>query len=401
MEPVMRYCDVTNPVSRVAFFWGLMAFMPVGMNYLGLFMLFSAVLWRQDVKTRWLRLWASMMGPALLLFAGWTLLVLVLQPSWYVQSASNLWHGTRIFLTIALAASLCKNEARAALQGFMLSSSCVVVLILAYKFGLLDSYPYWQHLLEPGTNKSIGASILLCMFVAILVASALSSSGRSRWLLLLVALVVMVILVETLSKRTGIVACILALVCVTLHLWRKYKWRWALAVVALALSCALLWITSPGLQAQFVQGIREVKEGLSGIVKVESWNVRIQMVKHTLDMMAERPLLGWGIGAWNNQWQARVPFEIAGFNMPHNDFLWMGAQAGWPGAVLWLALMLSGLGLAWKTQGWKGAAATACILIACFSALVNNGTRDATIGLPILLVTGLLISFARPDISSD
>ena len=393
----MRYFDVTNPVGRVAFFWGLMAFMPVGMNYLGLFMIFGAVLWCQDVKTRWLRLWASMMGPALLLFAGWTLLVLVLQPSWYVQSASNLWHGMRIFLTIALAASLCKNEARAALQGFMLSSCCVVVLILAYKFGVLDSHPYWQHLLEPGTNKSIGASILLCMFVAILVASALSSSGRSRWLMLLVALVVMVILVETLSKRTGMVACILALVCVTLHLWRKYKWRWALAVVALALSCALLWITSPGLQAQFVQGIREVKEGLSGIVKVESWNVRIQMVKHTLDMMGERPLLGWGIGAWNNQWQARVPVEIAGFNMPHNDFLWMGAQAGWPGAVLWLALMLSGLGLAWKTQGWKGAAATACILIACFSALVNNGTRDATIGLPMLWVVGLLISFARPD----
>jgi O-antigen ligase len=273
----------------------------------------------------------------------------------------------------------------------------VVVLILAYKFGVLDSHPYWQHLLAPGTNKSIGASILLCMFVAILVASALSSSGRSRWLMLLVALVVMVILVETLSKRTGMVACILALVCVKLHLWRKYKWRWALAVVALALSCALLWITSPGLQAQFVQGIREVKEGLSGIVKVESWNVRIQMVKHTLDMMGERPLLGWGIGAWNNQWQARVPVEIAGFNMPHNDFLWMGAQAGLPGAVLWLVLMLSGLGSAWKTQGWKGAAATACILIACFSALVNNGTRDATIGLPMLWVMGLLISFARPE----
>ncbi len=393
----MRYFDVTNPVGRIAFFWGLMAFMPVGMNYLGLFMLFGAVLWHQDVKTRWLRLWGSMMGPALLLFAGWTLLVLVLQPSWYVQSASNLWHGMRIFLTIALAASLSKNEALAALQGFMLSSACAVVLILAYKFGVLDSHPYWQHLLEPGTNKSIGASILLCMFVAILVASALSSSGRSRWFTLLVALVVMVILVETLSKRTGMVACILALVCVTLHLWRKHKWRWALAVVALALSCVLLWITSPGLQAQFVQGIREVKEGLSGIVKVESWNVRIQMVKHTLDMVAERPLLGWGIGAWNNQWQARVPVEIAGFNMPHNDFLWMGAQAGWPGAVLWLALMLSGLGLAWKTQGWKGAAATACILIACFSALVNNGTRDATIGLPMLWVVGLLISFARPD----
>ncbi len=89
-----------------------------------------------------------------------------------------------------------------------------------------------------------------------------------------------------------------------------------------------------------------------------------------------------------------MPAEIAGFNMLHNDLLWMGAQCGVVASLAWLALMLSGLGLAWKACGWQGAAA-ACILVATFSALVNNGTLDATIGLPILWVMGVLISLTR------
>jgi hypothetical protein len=73
-----------------------------------------------------------------------------------------------------------------------------------------------------------------------------------------------------------------------------------------------------------------------------------------------------------------------------------------PGALAWLALMLSGLGVAWKAVGWQGAAAVGCIVIASFSSLVNNGTRDATIGLPMLWVMGLMISLARTtDRSAD
>lgn len=395
MSAGLRLSDNTNPVSRVAFFWGLVVFLPVGMNYLALFLLMAAVLFCNDAKTRWQRLSANLVGRALLFFAGWTLLVLWLQPSWHAQTPSNLWHGVRIGLTVALAASLGAAEARAALRGFMLGGAGVVILVMANQLGILDSHPLWQHLLEPGTNKTIGASILLSMGLAVLVASALETSGRVRWLMVLAALLVVIIVVETLSKRTAMVACLLAAIGVVMHWGRGYKWRMLLALLAMGFAVLVLWFSNPGLQAQFMQGIREIREGLGGDVKMESWNVRIQMLQHTLDMVAERPWLGWGIGAWNDQWQSRVPAEISGFNMPHNDFLWMGAQAGVPGAVAWLMLMLSGLGVAWKAQGWTGAAATACILIACFSALVNNATRDATIGLPMLWIMGVLISLAR------
>jgi O-antigen ligase len=81
--------------------------------------------------------------------------------------------------------------------------------------------------------------------------------------------------------------------------------------------------------------------------------------------------------------------------MPHNDALWMGAQAGVVGAFSWMFLMLSGLWQTWKSRHWMGAAATASICIATFASLVNNGTRDATIGIPLLWIMGVMISYSR------
>ena len=108
-----------------------------------------------------------------------------------------------------------------------------------------------------------------------------------------------------------------------------------------------------------------------------------------------KPLWGWGIGSWNDQWRMRVPQELAEFNMPHNDALWMGAQAGILGAFLWMSLMMSHVNSSWKIRNAWGASACAAIFMATFSSLVNNGTRDATIGLPMLWMVGVLISLAR------
>ncbi len=179
-----------------------------------------------------------------------------------------------------------------ALHGFMLACAAVVCLVLAHHIGLLESHVYWQHLLAPGTNKTIGASILMSMAVAVLVARALETREGRRWGLLLAALLIMGIVVETLSKRTAMVGILIALAVTMLHFWRDYKWRWILAMGVMAVAGAIAWQTVPELQPQFMKGIMEVQEGLSGEVKVESWNVRIQIIRHTLDMIAERPLLG-------------------------------------------------------------------------------------------------------------
>ncbi len=384
-------------VAQIAFWWGLLAFLPVGVNYLGLFALSGAVVWRGDGAVRWARLKDSLLYPALLFFGVWTLWIVAWQDTWYDRSGSNLWHQARIFLTIALAASLTTTEAKSAIKGFMWGSSLVLMLVVAHHAHLIPMHSFWEHLIISGTNKTIGASVLLSLAAGVLMAHMLTSTGQSRLLSLIALITLLVIVTMGLSKRTGIITSLMAMGLVIVHMWRSHPWRWLVALVSMLVIVMLTWYTSPELQAKFHQGIQEVQEGIAGAVKVESWNVRIHMIKHTWEMMAERPYMGWGVGAWNTQWQQRVPVEIGGFNMPHNDALWMGAQAGVLGAFSWLFLMLSPLGLAWKARSWMGAAATAGICVATFASLVNNGTRDATIGLPMLWMMGVLISLCRID----
>lgn len=382
-------------VARIAFLWGLLAFMPVGVNYLGLFALMGAVVWRGDVPIRLARLKDSWLYPALLFFAAWTFWVLVWQDTWYQKTGSNLWHQTRIFLTIALAASLTTAEAKAAINGFMWGCALVVMLVMSHHAHLIPMHSFWEHLIISGTNKTIGASILLSLAAGVLMAQLMIVPGQRRWLTAAGLTIVLVIVAVGLSKRTGMITSLMAMGLVIIHIWRGHPWRWVTALVLLLVVVAVTWHISPGLQAKFHEGIQEIKDGLAGAVKVESWNMRIHMIKHTWAMMTEQPLMGWGVGAWNTQWQQRVPAEIGGLNMPHNDPLWMGAQAGVLGAFSWLFLMLSPLSVAWKARNWMGAAATAGICVATFAALVNNGTRDATIGLPMLWVMGSLISLSR------
>jgi len=88
---------------------------------------------------------------------------------------------------------------------------------------------------------------------------------------------------------------------------------------------------------------------------------------------------------------------MRGYNMPHNDFLWMGSQAGIPGALAWLAIFLAACWRGWQTHTSSGQVVFAIALMALFSSLVNNGTRDAGLGLPILFILGVTLAFINTN----
>jgi O-antigen ligase len=375
--------------------WGLVVLLPVGMNYLALLLLVLAVFIQSDRAQRLARLRAHPMWWLLVLFILWTLVVLALQPAIYEETPSNLWHGGRIAVTLALGISLSQDEARLALLGFLISLALGLLVIAAYHAGITPDWGFWAHLTHPSTNKTISASILFSMLAAAAWVCASSQAGRARWVSSAVMVVALLVIVVALGKRTAMMGFFLAVLAVGVHQWRHHKLRLISALTLTSAAAALLIVSVPGVQGRLVQGVSEVQTAMAGSVDATSWGVRVQMIRHTSDMVVERPLTGWGIGAWNEQWRARVPTELAGFNMPHNDLLWMGAQAGVPGALLWLLLLLSGGWAAWRQRNWQGRAAFAVVVITASSALVNNATRDATIGLPMLWMMGVFLSLAE------
>ncbi|RYY94547.1 MAG: hypothetical protein EOO24_24535, partial [Comamonadaceae bacterium] len=95
--------------------WGAVVFMPVGLNYLGFFLLLLAMLLAGDLRERLSRLRAHPMWWPLVALTAWQVLVLALRPH-YPETGQNLVHGLRISLTVALALALRRDEAVWALR---------------------------------------------------------------------------------------------------------------------------------------------------------------------------------------------------------------------------------------------------------------------------------------------
>lgn len=382
-------------IAAISLLWGLSIFLPVGTNYLALCLLLLGIFAERRYRERfWLMGSTGIFWPSLV-FAGWTLVTLALQPETYPETWANLVHGLRIALTLLLAACLTKGEAISAIAGMLLSSALVLLWLGGYYAGLLPYTEFWSHLTHPTTNKSIGASILFS-FAAVASFGMLAQPGLwSRITATLIFILSATIIILVLGKRTAMIGVLIGFLAIAAHLWRDNLRNLAAGLIAIFALTFSVYQAVPSLQNQINKGILEVQQALNGKVSMESWNVRIQMARHTTEMLLEKPALGWGIGSWNSQWRSRAPDIMRDFNMPHNDFLWMGSQAGVPGALAWLMLFLSICWKGWKTQTTAGRICFAFGLIALFSSLVNNGTRDAGLGLPMLWVLGVVLSLAQ------
>lgn len=379
--PVVRYA---------AAFWGLVTFMPVGMNYLAMFVLVFAVLAQGGVRDRVARLQSHAMWWPAIVFVGWMLVVLALRPT-YPETPSNLWHGLRIVATLALALCLTRDEAVWGLRGFMLSAVWALMVIVAHLAFGLPEHIWWNSLINLSGNKSIANAVMFSLIAASGLILALDRPGIARYAGVLIALVLLTIPVWLLPSRTSLLIVLITLTAGCVHQWRA---RWLLLACTLVVAATLAFITYssiPTVQQRFAQGVAEVKSAQAGKVSQESWGVRVNMYRHSLQMMLDRPVAGWGIGAWNTQWRARVPPILQDFNMPHNDFLWMGAQAGVPGAMALLALLVSGMCAPWRRSDLTGRMALSAVLTVILTSTVNSGMRDAAIGLSLLWVTGLYL----------
>lgn len=381
-------------VRYTALFWSFVVFMPVGMNYLAFFALAVCMSIQGDRMARWQRVRRHLLFWPLAIYLGWTAVVLALQSALYAETASNLWHGLRIVLTLTLALALTVEEASWALRSFAVAVVFSLLVIFAHKALGLPEFPVWRNLLHYAGNKSISNALLFCVVAGSMLVIALSTTGRVRLASMGVALALLAVLVFVLPNRTALLAVLGALLAAAAHQWRQHKLKLLGFVVAVLLAGVALLATVPAVQAPLAQGVGEIRRAAAGEASMGSWNIRSQMIRYTTEMIAERPWMGWGIGGWNDQWRKRVPPLLADLNMPHNDLLWMGAQAGVPGALCWLAIMLAACYVGWRRQDLTGRLAFVAALTLTFSALVNSATRDAVIGLSLLWIVGLYLRLA-------
>jgi O-antigen ligase len=379
-------------------FWGLVVFMPVGVTYLSAILLMLTMLVAGGYSERFARLRANPLWWPVVAYLAWTLLVLAFGRH-YPETGSNLFHGLRIGLTILMAMALTREEAIWALRGFLLIAALnIVLIVLHYAIG----FPVWSPLravvMEVG-NKSISNALLFSVVAATAAVWGLAQIVAHKPLRAVAAFTLVLglgfVVALPLTSRTSVLALLLVIPVVCIHKWRNHLKMLVSALVLGAVVTGAALYQLPQLQHKVETGVQELEEAQAGAVFKGSWVIRYYMYRDTGRMIADRPLTGWGIGGWTDQWHKRGPAMFAESNMPHNDFLWVGAQGGLPALLSLLVIMVAAVWQAWKRPDIAGRYALAATLIALIASSVNSAMRDAQIGLALLWIAMVYLRLAQ------
>jgi len=379
-------------------FWGLTVFMPVGVTYVAAVLMLTALLVAGDWRERAIRLRNNPMWWPVMAYVTWTLVILALGP-YYPETGSNLFHGLRIAATVLMALALTREEALWAVRGFWIMGLVNIMMIALYYTVGFPMLEPWRGVLILIGNKSISNALLFTIMAATAAVYGLKelSEHRPGRAIAAFALIPAVIAIITFSlpSRTSLLALLLAIPAACVHQWRRQlKVLAVVLMVGGVVAVAGLW-NSPVVQQKFAVGIQEIEAAQAGEISEASWVVRYYMYRDTARMIIDRPFTGWGIGGWTEQWHLRGPKLLDYKNMPHNDFLWMGAQSGVPGALSLLAILLVSVWVAWKRDDMAGRYAFVATLIVLIATSVNSALRDAQIGLAILWVGMVYLRLAQ------
>jgi O-antigen ligase len=142
----------------------------------------------------------------------------------------------------------------------------------------------------------------------------------------------------------------------------------AAGILAAALLAGSLYLGS-GIVRERLQ---EVEQESSAQGELTSSALRIRYLKNSLDLVLERPLLGFGTGAFSSAYQDWVA--------PHNEFLRLGVTGGLTGMGLFIWLLLAQWRCADRLAPQQRALAQALVATMAVGCLFNSFLYDHTEG---------------------
>jgi len=290
-----------------------------------------------------------------------------------------------------------KTGQEVVIKAILIGSGFVGLYAIIQKLGL-DPLP-WLSSPQPRVWSTLGNSNFLGAYLAMvipLVIDRLNELGRSRShkLYLLALLGVLISALAFTASRAAFVALLIALI-----VWAVLKTktqgnfrRWILMVVAVSLSIILV-----GRLAE-----RRPQQGpVTRVVSLSDWkepNIasRLSGWKVALIMVEKRPLLGYGLDTFGLHFRRFMPDEYEQLTMrngnpayAHNELLQKAATTGLVGVGVYLWLIISVVLVGWRTVH---RAKVPGLLAASVAFIVQNqfGFGMITCSILFWLILGLL-----------
>ena len=178
--------------------------------------------------------------------------------------------------------------------------------------------------------------------------------------------------------RTGQV---LFLALAVLLLFQRFRWKGlAIGVVGSVVLLASVYLTS----AVFRDRVDESLNGLEDYQAADfttSTALRMSYYPNSLALIAERPLLGHGLGSFTEVYAGQVAgTAFPPTSNPHNEFLLLGVQAGLIGSGLFAALLLLQLRQVRRLPIVERPLAQALVVVMGVGCLLNSFLYDTTEG---------------------
>lgn len=314
-------------------------------------------------------------GPALALFA-WLLVGCLHGPADWSQALDDVRkYRELLYLLLLLPLFLDARWQRWALYAFLAAMYLTLLLSLAKAWG-------WA----PELGKTAGEFVIfknritqntLMALTAYWTALRLLDGGPRRfWWALPLALMAYDIFFLV-GGRTG---HLVFLVLLVLLLFQRYRWRGlAAGILAAALLAGSLYLGS-GIVRERLQ---EVEQESSAQGELTSSALRIRYLRNSLDLVLERPLLGFGTGAFSSAYQDWVAPRGAAdppTSNPHNEFLRLGVTGGLTGMGLFIWLLLAQWRCADRLAPQQRALAQALVATMAVGCLFNSFLYDHTEG---------------------
>ncbi len=376
-------------------------FFPIGIMYAAIVLYFIAWFSAGGLRDKWTEIRRHPVYTANLI-----LLAVVLLSAVLLSSGNDYrWHGMIhyfVFVFLLLFSVGCKDTVyrRAKLSLFIGTLYAGAVYCFA-KLGWLPDWTIFSYYQQYAGNKSISLGIFLAIVAAWMLNEAFDATDRRTMLAYLAAYAFTEwVVVQFAVTRTGTLMVYLLSVLVIL---RRLKFnRRSLAIVA-AVSAVII-----GIVASNGDGNRRLKGVGSAITALQEGSAatgesnRLQFLRVTGAMIAEKPFVGFGIGGWRQEYPVRATgLETAFMSTPHNDYLLYGSELGVTGLILlaWIfgALVRESL----RARSTKGTALLLLMVALVVSSMFNAMLRDWRFGVPMMLMIAIAYRESRPPLSQS
>ena len=308
-------------------------------------------------------------------------------------------YGKLLMIVLLLALIRDRRDATYALAAF----------VLAQTFLLASSWMLFAHLPVPWATSDMALTenavfssyldegIIGAVFAAVCWHLRDLAPGKfGRHAAVFVAMMALLNVFFVLIGRSG---HIIAIALLSLAIMWELPKRYRAVVVLLPFVLALgLFFSSSKVRERLTQVETEVQAYSPQVTSVTSSGLRLVFWGSAAQMIAQRPLQGFGVGSWSTEFnrlqREKNPahIDIDGNGNPHQEYLLWGVQLGIPGILLLVALMVSVLRDSAKMEKHCARATQSTLVALAVACLFNASLYDAQIGDFFCVLLGLLLA---------